>query len=109
MGTWYVLVCITRYKSASQKALKYYVSYSNRALATTSSSNGALGEGSEGWGRFLGVIGSSQARQAPSPSPLGARGVCLDYSHMVAKLKLKGIDGSPLAPQGGGGGGPSSL
>ena len=51
------------------------VSYSNRALAATSSSNGALGEGSEGWGRFLGVIGSSQARQAPSPSPLGARGV----------------------------------
>ena len=67
------------------------LSYSNAALVATSSSNGALGEGSEGWGRFLGVIGSSQARQAPSPSPLGARGVCLDYSHMVAKLKLKGI------------------
>ena len=29
----------------------------NAAFAGTSSSNGALGEGSEGWGRLLGVIG----------------------------------------------------
>ena len=32
-----------------------------------------------------------QAMHSPSPYPLG--GSFLDYSHMVAKLKLKGIDG----------------
>ena len=57
----------------------------NAALAGTSNSNGALGEGANGCGRFLGVIVSSQAMHSPSPYPLG--GSFLDYSELPSAAR----------------------